>query len=69
MTALPDLPARRALQSLLAFWAEAGVDVAYAPEPVDRLAPPARPLPAPVAPSPAAPSPVAPTRAAGNARG
>ena len=50
-------PHPRALESLLAFWREAGVDACYEDEPVDRtvrLAPPARPVAA--APSPARPS-------------
>lgn len=43
----------RALESLLAFWAEAGVEALYADEPVNRLAEPARPVRAePVAPTP-----------------
>ncbi|QUD88612.1 uracil-DNA glycosylase [Phenylobacterium montanum] len=53
----------RAAESLLAFWAEAGVDQAYADEPVDRLAEALRPrlatpahAPAPAAPA-AAPAP------------
>ncbi len=37
----------RALESLLGFWAEAGIDAAFAEEPVDRLAERARPPPAP----------------------
>lgn len=42
----------RALESLLAFWADAGVDALYAEEPVNRLAETARPIraePSPVA--------------------
>ena len=35
----------RALESLLGFWAEAGVDTAFADEPVDRIAERPRPLP------------------------
>ena len=59
----PDPAQRRALTSLLAFWAEAGVDCAYADAPVDRLAP--RPPPAPrLASAPAAPTPRAPAIAA-----
>jgi uracil-DNA glycosylase len=56
-------PARRALESLMAFWAEAGVDAAFEDEAVDRIAERARPLrtpatTAPVAsPAPSAPSP------------
>ncbi|HZC17458.1 MAG TPA: uracil-DNA glycosylase [Caulobacteraceae bacterium] len=38
----------RSLESLLGFWAEAGVDTAFADEPVDRLAERARSQPAPV---------------------
>ncbi|HEX4199068.1 MAG TPA: uracil-DNA glycosylase [Caulobacteraceae bacterium] len=38
----------RALESLLAFWAEAGVDTAFADAPVDRIAERIRPPPAPV---------------------
>jgi DNA polymerase len=38
----------RALESLLGFWAEAGVDAAFADEPVDRIAERIRPPPAPV---------------------
>jgi len=34
---------RRALESLMAFWADAGVDTAYEDAPVDRLAAPVRP--------------------------
>ena len=34
----PDAAARRAAESALAFWADAGVDAAYADAPVDRLA-------------------------------
>src|ERR1700722_7403461 len=40
-----DPPASRALESLLGFWAEAGVDTAFADEPVDRLAERVRPPP------------------------
>jgi DNA polymerase len=36
----------RALESLLGFWAEAGVDTAFADEPVDRVAERVRPQPA-----------------------
>jgi uracil-DNA glycosylase len=43
----------RALESLLGFWAEAGVDTAFADEPVDRLAERIRP-PAPVQAAPKA---------------
>jgi len=38
----------RALESLLGFWSEAGVDTAFADEPVDRLAERVRPTPAPI---------------------
>lgn len=66
-TALPLDP--RALESLLAFWAEAGVDVMLADAPVDRLA--ARP-PKPTAPpariAEAAPSPPLPPSAASTDR-
>ena len=55
---LPDAAARRAVESALAFWADAGVDAAYAEAPIDRLAegverlkakavPPPKPLKAP----------------------
>lgn len=54
MTPDPDPAARRALQSLMGFWAEAGVDAAYAEAPVDRLAPPPR--------RPDPPRPLAPPR-------
>jgi DNA polymerase len=48
----------RAIESLLAFWAEAGVDVAYADAPVDRMAAGLAALkPKPVPPPQAAPSP------------
>lgn len=48
-----DPAARRALASLLAFWAEAGVDATYADAPVDRLAaPPPRAKAAPPGPAP-----------------
>jgi DNA polymerase len=46
----------RALESLMAFWAEAGVDALYADEPVNRLAETARPN----RPEPAAPTPIRP---------
>jgi uracil-DNA glycosylase len=46
----------RALESLLAFWVEAGVDAALAEAPVDRTQPPAE-APAPVAAAPAPPPP------------
>jgi DNA polymerase len=38
MTAADATPDQRALESLLAFWAEAGVDATYAEAPIDRLA-------------------------------
>jgi DNA polymerase len=38
----------RALESLLGFWSEAGVDTAFADEPVDRLAERVQPPPTPV---------------------
>jgi len=38
----------RALESLLGFWSEAGVDTAFADEPIDRLAERIRPPPAPI---------------------
>jgi DNA polymerase len=41
-----------ALESLLAFWAEAGVEAMYADEPVNRLAEPPRPIRAAAAPAP-----------------
>ena len=55
----------RALEGLLAFWVDAGVDCAYADAPVDRLAEGARrlapPRPAPAAARPAAsPPPLSP---------
>ncbi len=55
--------ARRAVESALAFWADAGVDVAYADAPIDRLAEGMERLkakPAPQAPKPlkGAPTPV-----------
>lgn len=57
---VPDAAARRAAESALAFWADAGVDAAYADAPIDRLAegverlkakavPPPKPLKAPTA--------------------
>jgi DNA polymerase len=46
-----------AVESLLAFWAEAGVDTLYAEAPVDRLAEPQRPpRPAPAVPTPLRPA-------------
>lgn len=45
-------PAHRAAESALAFWADAGVDVAYADEPIDRLAEGAERLQAKAAPAP-----------------
>jgi uracil-DNA glycosylase len=43
-------PSSRGLESLMAFWADAGVDTAYEDAPVDRLAQPVRaPKPAPQA--------------------
>jgi DNA polymerase len=54
-----DPDAERALESLLAFWADAGVGASYAEAPIDRMAEgrrrlqaPARPPPAPVVPRP-----------------
>src|SRR5215469_3035108 len=50
------IPADRALESLLAFWAEAGVEDCLEDQPVDRvvaIAPPVRPAPAVVARAPA----------------
>jgi DNA polymerase len=44
----------RALESLLGFWSEAGVDTAFAEEPVDRTAERVRPPPAPSQVSPKA---------------
>lgn len=41
-------PAGRAIESLLAFWAEAGVDTCYEPAPVDRTFHPEPPRPAAV---------------------
>jgi DNA polymerase len=38
-------PGLRALESLLAFWSEAGMDVCVQDEPVNRMAPPVRPAP------------------------
>ncbi|CAN5212560.1 uracil-DNA glycosylase [soil metagenome] len=54
------------LESLLAFWAEAGVDAQYADEPINRLAERARPLAAPtaMAAAPAPPAPAGPDIAA-----
>lgn len=49
----------RAVESLLAFWADAGVDATYADAPVDRLAEGAALLRAKSQPPPAAPRPVA----------
>ncbi len=43
-------PDSRAIESFLAFWAEAGVDAAYADEPVDRLSEALRPRPQATAP-------------------
>ena len=43
-------PDSRAIESFLAFWAEAGVDCAYAEEPVDRLSEALRPRPQAAAP-------------------
>jgi DNA polymerase len=45
-------PERRAAESLLGFWAEAGVEASYEDRPVDRLAAPARTVRAPAAPAP-----------------
>ena len=42
----------RAVESLLAFWAEAGVDICSEDAPVDRLAERVRPIRAPAAPTP-----------------
>lgn len=50
----------RAVESLLAFWAEAGIDACYEDDSVDRLAESLRPA----RPSAPAPPPVAPTAAA-----
>ena len=47
----------RAIESLLAFWADAGVDAAFEDAPVDRLAERARPQRAPLPPPSAASSP------------
>lgn len=47
----------RAVEALLAFWAEAGVDACYADEPVDRTVQPVRPEP-PARPTLAAVSPI-----------
>ena len=66
MTTPLDPQARRQLESLMAFWSDAGVGASYAAEPVDRMAEgrkrlqaPPRPAPAPVrtAPDPAAAAP------------
>lgn len=46
--------AARAVESLLAFWADGGVDALYADAPVDRLQPPVRPRPIEAAPTPLA---------------
>jgi DNA polymerase len=43
----PAETGKRGLESLLGFWAEAGVDTAFADEPVDRLAERPRPQPSP----------------------
>jgi uracil-DNA glycosylase family 4 len=48
----------RALESLLGFWAEAGIDTAFADEPVDRLAEQPRRRPSPTR-APAEPRPAA----------
>ena len=71
MAAAPITEAR-ALESLLAFWAEAGVDAAYGEAPMDRLAEGARrlqPPPRPQAPRPSlaqsAPAPALPSDVAG----
>lgn len=53
---LHDRAVRRALTSLLAFWAESGVDAAYADAAVDRTARPASTGPAPPARRPGAPA-------------
>ena len=55
----PTEIAKREAESLLGFWAEAGVDIAYADEPIDRLAERARvkPTPAPAAQKPVAAGP------------
>ena len=51
----------RALESLLAFWAEAGVDALYADEPINRLSEPTPPRrAAPVQPAPATVTRIAP---------
>lgn len=55
----PGEPTDPALISLLAFWADAGVEYAYADAPIDRLKPPPPPEPSSRAPA-AAPPPAAP---------
>jgi DNA polymerase len=62
-----DPDARRALTSLMAFWADAGVTVSFEDAPVDRLAEGRRRLKAP--PPPAAVQPPAPARPAPGAVG
>lgn len=60
----PDLANRRAAESLLAFWAEAGVDAMLQDEPSDRIAAgrvtPLRPQPRAAAPAPAPAAPIGP---------
>ena len=61
----PRPPSPRAIEALLAFWAEAGVSVSASAEPIDRLAAPsphaARAQPAPAA-APARPTAPAPAK-------
>ena len=45
-------PDHRAVESLLAFWAEAGVDACFEDSPVDRIAERVRPIRPPAAPRP-----------------
>ena len=54
---LPADPDSRAIESLLAFWSDAGVEVCTFDEPVDRITPLAAPRPPVLAPARAAPAP------------
>ena len=60
MTAAPAIDPDRALESLLAFWADAGVSASYAEAPVDRMAEGRRRLQPPPRPSPAVAPQIAP---------
>jgi DNA polymerase len=77
VSAALDPDAQRALESLMAFWADAGVTTAFEAEPVDRLAegrrrrePPPRPTPnrAPLPVAPGLPPGADPAEAAAQAR-